>query len=499
EGANLKRRQLCSQIEAEAIHLIETSATQTLAPWHERGDWVIVIVHPDWHHGVIGIVASRLVERYGLPVFIGTYEDVEQTQIRGSARGIPEFDVFAALQACADLWERFGGHRAAGGFSMAAANLGAVRSRLRDFAHHHLALDQLKPLITIDAQAEFDHLTPELFQQIDQLHPCGIGNPEPLFWTPSVQVLEQRVIGKEKDHLKLTLASPSAELLPPKELIFKAIGWRWAIYYPLPPRVDIAYRLRENTWNQQTTLELELLGVRPATKGPPPHILLTSPDSLSHPSPSSASLPQQVNQKALNTKTVTIKEHPQHPPFPEEPSLTCPQPSLSPTKLASIDWLPLDDWPDLVARLQGHLLIYGYQRPYISQQKVAGSLDYDRPSQTCDVFILWSLPPSWTHLRWLLKVGQPQRVYVRNQTLPLPAAQELRSRLKFNLAKNSNQPLNLLDLGQQWWIAPSTVIAALRSIGYSCSTFPPTESVEQELERLQRWYLCTAQKLATLT
>jgi single-stranded-DNA-specific exonuclease len=78
---------------------------------------VLLVVQPGWHHGVIGIVASRLVERYGVPVFIGTYEDEEHQLIRGSARGIPEFDVFEALNACADLMEKFGGHRAAGGFT----------------------------------------------------------------------------------------------------------------------------------------------------------------------------------------------------------------------------------------------------------------------------------------------------------------------------------------------------------------------------------------------
>jgi len=72
------------------------------------------VVQPDWHHGVIGIVASRLVERYGVPVFIGTYEDEAMDLVRGSARGIPEFNVFDALQACNELLGKFGGHRAAG-------------------------------------------------------------------------------------------------------------------------------------------------------------------------------------------------------------------------------------------------------------------------------------------------------------------------------------------------------------------------------------------------
>ena len=83
EQANLERRQLCAHIEAEAINLVEAWASEGIAPWRPDGDWVLVIVHPDWHHGVIGIVASRLVERYGLPVFIGTYEDAAHTANSG--------------------------------------------------------------------------------------------------------------------------------------------------------------------------------------------------------------------------------------------------------------------------------------------------------------------------------------------------------------------------------------------------------------------------------
>lgn len=187
EQANQHRRQLCSDIEIEAIELVETLVRQGKAPWQPEGDWVIVLVHPGWHHGVIGIVASRLVERYGLPVFIATYEAEDHTHIRGSARGIPEFDVFAALQACDDVLGRYGGHRAAGGFSLATDQLEKMRSHLRTYAHQTLQIDQLKPLVTVDAQASFTQIDWDLYEQINQLHPCGIGNPEPIFGPPMLK------------------------------------------------------------------------------------------------------------------------------------------------------------------------------------------------------------------------------------------------------------------------------------------------------------------------
>jgi single-stranded-DNA-specific exonuclease len=254
EQINQKRQQLCEQIEQEAIAFIEQSQ---LDLQQER---VLVIVQPDWHHGVIGIVASRLVERYGVPVFIGTYEDEDKEHIRGSARGIPEFHVFEALEFCKDYLGKFGGHKAAGGFSLPAEHLEAFRKSLSQFAHGCLQPEHLKPLVSIDAQADFSHLTPQLYQQLDAFHPCGIGNPDPIFWTPNVQVVEQKIIGK--GHLKLTFSQDN------QPIKMTALAWRWGEYFPLPSRVDIAYKLRENTWNGNTAIELELVGIRLSSAPP---------------------------------------------------------------------------------------------------------------------------------------------------------------------------------------------------------------------------------------
>ena len=275
EQINQKRQQLCEQIGQEAIAFIEESQ---LDLQQER---VLVLVQPNWHHGVIGIVASRLVERYGVPVFIGTYEDEDKEHIRGSARGIPEFHVFEALEFCKEYLGKFGGHKAAGGFSLPAANLVAFRESLSAFAHHCLKPEHLKPLVEIDAQADFTQITTNLYRQIDALHPCGIGNPDPIFWTPNVKVVEQKIVGK--GHLKLILSqenhgvtsdraslsggasngqSTIGELQPPASVKITAVAWRWGESFPLPSRVDIAYKLRENNWNGNTSVELELVGIR---------------------------------------------------------------------------------------------------------------------------------------------------------------------------------------------------------------------------------------------
>ncbi len=255
EQINAKRKEMCEQILLEAIHLVENT------PILWQRDRVLVVIKSQWHHGVIGIVASRLVERYGIPVFIGTYEE-DNSRIRGSARGIREFNIFEALDFCQDLLGKYGGHKAAGGFSLSVDNLEAFKQRLSTFAYQCLEPQHLKPLVMIDAEANFKQLTPYLYQSIDQLQPWGIGNDFPVFWTPNVYIVDQKVVGK--NHLKLGISQENL-----KEVEMRAIAWRWGEYFPLPKRVDIAYKLTENNWNHQTNIELEIVGIRlPSVSAP---------------------------------------------------------------------------------------------------------------------------------------------------------------------------------------------------------------------------------------
>jgi single-stranded-DNA-specific exonuclease len=272
EQVNKQRQDMCAVIEQEAIDLIENGNYQI------KQNRVLAIVQPGWHHGVIGIVASRLVERYGVPVFIGTNEDehplgethavderseaCRQTEtsarfhphIRGSARSIPEFDVFHALEYCHDLLGKYGGHRAAGGFSMPTENLEKFQHRLSEFAHKCLEVEHLKHLVKIDAEAPLAAINAALYEQINAIHPCGIENPDPVFWTANVRVIEQKIIGK--GHLKFTVNTPDF----PQGI--KAIAWRFGDYSPLPQYLDIAYKLKENHWQGNRSIELEVVSIR---------------------------------------------------------------------------------------------------------------------------------------------------------------------------------------------------------------------------------------------
>jgi single-stranded-DNA-specific exonuclease len=247
EAINKQRQDLCQHIEEEAVNLIQNSGL----PWRENR--VLVLIHPQWHPGVIGIVASRLVERYGVPVFIGTITE-DGLSVRGSARSIDEFNVFESLVYCQDLLSHFGGHQAAGGFSFPLSHLGQFQQRLRDFAHQCLKPEHLKPLLKIDGEAQFSELTFELLKTIESLQPWGIGNDFPLFWSRNIRLKEQKLIGQK--HLRLELADPS------DQIHLTAIAWRWGDYLPLPSPVDIAYKLQENRFQGRVSLQLELVGIR---------------------------------------------------------------------------------------------------------------------------------------------------------------------------------------------------------------------------------------------
>lgn len=331
EQINQTRQDLCQQIEQAAIAWCEAQQQAgTLDLSRER---VLVVVQPDWHHGVIGIVASRLVERYGVPVFIGTYEDAAQKEIRGSARGIAEFNVFEALQACSDLMTKFGGHRAAGGFSFAAKRLRQVKARLSNYARQHLAIEHLKPLVKVDAQANLAEITMALYDQIDQLHPCGMENPDPVFWTPAVTVLEQQCMGRGRDHLKLQLrqvdqAGRSSDI--------KAIAWRWGEYCPLPAVIDVAYKLKLNEWQGQRSVELELVGVRlPAAAS------AAAKSAGSTPSPQPASSPPEPLRPPQATALTSFKvmREAAPPELVSKAAAALPVPEPGPTAaIAAQDW-----------------------------------------------------------------------------------------------------------------------------------------------------------------
>jgi single-stranded-DNA-specific exonuclease len=168
-----------------------------------------VIDGEGWHRGVIGITATRVVERYGRPTLVISRNGEEA---HGSGRSIRAFHLLNALESCAGLFTRFGGHAHAVGFSLPAANLPELRTRLDDYARASLTLADFEPAINFDAELALDQVTPEFFNLLQRLEPFGVGNPQPVFAARSVRLMSSPRVMKEK-HVKLKLAPAIGSLL----------------------------------------------------------------------------------------------------------------------------------------------------------------------------------------------------------------------------------------------------------------------------------------------
>ena len=162
----------------------------------------IVLDGERWHRGVIGITASRVVERYHRPSLVIS-RDVEHAH--GSGRSIPAFHLLDALESCGNLFTRYGGHAHAVGFSLPVASIAELRAHLDAYARQHLTAADFEPALDIDAQLPLDEVTPELFEALRRLEPFGHGNPEPVFTAAAVRLMAPPRVLKEK-HLRLKLA-----------------------------------------------------------------------------------------------------------------------------------------------------------------------------------------------------------------------------------------------------------------------------------------------------
>jgi single-stranded-DNA-specific exonuclease len=230
-----------------------------------RESLCIVVDGEDWHRGVLGILASRVVERTARPALVITHERVEEpgnseAEAHGSGRSVPGFHLLEALESCHELFTRFGGHAHAVGFSLPSSNVNEFRQRMIDYASVHLTKESLTPALTCDANLPLDQITPELYSAFQRLHPHGMDNEEPLFLARNVLVAGELRILKER-HVKLRLATGR------DKTTIAALAWRWAdriaaLGVSEGSRVDIAYRLRHNDHPEFGGVELEIEDLR---------------------------------------------------------------------------------------------------------------------------------------------------------------------------------------------------------------------------------------------
>jgi single-stranded-DNA-specific exonuclease len=240
---NLRRQAEEADLVAQARKAIETDPAVGA---HN----VLVVGGGGWHRGVIGIAASKLVDTYHKPAIVLS---IEGDVAHGSCRSIPDFDMLGALERCADLFVRFGGHKQAAGLTMEAARVPEFRSRINAWADEVLEPDQLRPRLHIDAPLHLKAITPDLVRGLDAMGPFGMGNPRPVFHARPVEIVEGPRFIKER-HLKMTFCQDGRR--------FRAIAWRAAERADFLDQhragVNLAFSLERTEYQGETYLELNV-------------------------------------------------------------------------------------------------------------------------------------------------------------------------------------------------------------------------------------------------
>lgn len=246
EQLNRERQLIDQRILDEALEMVEREYAD--AERHRA----IVLAADDWHAGVVGIVASRVVERFGRPAFLISLDgDVG----KGSGRSIEAFDLHAALDGCGDLLERYGGHRMAAGLTVRRDQVAAFRERFNAIATDALALTALGPEQRVDIEVVPTDVDDALERWGRHLEPCGMGNPAPVFGVRGVQLAGARTVGS--NHLKATIAGAGRSL--------DAIAFNWAdrAAHLTGGAVDVAFRLERNEWQGRTSLQARVVALSP--------------------------------------------------------------------------------------------------------------------------------------------------------------------------------------------------------------------------------------------
>ena len=248
---NNERKNIDREITQEALQMVANgTALET--------ENVTIVYNPTWNKGVVGIVASRLVEAYYKPTVVLTKSN---GFITGSARSVAGFDLYASIESCADLLENFGGHVYAAGLTMKEEHLEEFCKRMNQFVSGNITKQELTPVVDIDARLDFSQITPKFFRILKQFQPFGPGNANPVFLTEDVyDAGNGRKVGAGGVHLKLDLMQESQ---PYRQI--PAIGFNMAEFYDhikAGNPIDVCYSIVENFYRGSSTLQLRLKDMR---------------------------------------------------------------------------------------------------------------------------------------------------------------------------------------------------------------------------------------------
>jgi single-stranded-DNA-specific exonuclease len=241
-----------SERRAVEAAVLEQALVRASAVIDGGSRYSLVVAGEGWHPGVLGIVAARIVEKYYRPTVVIGFNGREG---KGSARSIRGFHLVDGFRRCAEHLEKFGGHEYAGGLSITPDKLDCFAEAFETVASQLLTAENLLPLLEVDGSLDFAQIGHPLLRELDILKPFGVGNPEPLFMTSAAQVCERKVFS----------AGVRYRLRQAGRVISGVIFGVGDDYPGMPGEsIDIAYRLGENDWNGNSTVELKIVDVRPA-------------------------------------------------------------------------------------------------------------------------------------------------------------------------------------------------------------------------------------------
>ena len=244
---NLRRQKEEADIVAQARRTVDTDL--------DVGSRTVIVVGGEgWHRGVIGIVASKLVEALNRPAVVLS---IDGEVAHGSCRSIPSFDMLSALESCSDVLTKFGGHRQAAGLTLEASRIRELRGRINEYADRYLQPDDLRPRLWIDGTLAFRSITPQVASELTALAPFGAGNSCPVFRTSGVEVVDGPRLVKDR-HLKMALRQDGR--------VMRGIAWRAADREAFVSQyragIDLAYSLEQDTWNGERYLQLSVADFR---------------------------------------------------------------------------------------------------------------------------------------------------------------------------------------------------------------------------------------------
>ena len=255
-GSNNRERQaLQRRMLGEAIAMVEADRD-----WRRRAS--IVVGSPDWHPGVVGIVAARLAERYYRPTFVMSLSD---SLARGSGRSIPGVHLVEALRECGAPLLSFGGHRAAAGVTLRSAEVGSFAAALERRLREQTRTEDFVPQLEIDGEISLGELTPELMEDFEVLEPTGPANPAPAFLSRRLQIVSRRDVGAPTDQEEERQPPHMKLLLRQEGVMIEAIGFQMSsLHASARERIDVVFSPVCSDWGGRRRVELRMLDLRPA-------------------------------------------------------------------------------------------------------------------------------------------------------------------------------------------------------------------------------------------